>query len=971
MSVARAVADAVASAVVRTDSWINALTGLGTVRDKVIHTQVVPGVRLSDITLESLFNDDDLAKKIVTKLPRDATRRGFELELEGATFEESAERNRELMDHLGQLGVVPSLREAWTWARLYGGGAVFIGADDGQEPNQPLNEQAIRSIQFLNVMKRPQLAIKTRNEDVTAADFDKPLLYEVNRTSTNGAAPTGTGVLIHASRLIVFEGALTAATIGQRNDGWQDSVLQVVHNALRETAMSWQSAAHLISDASQGVLKIANLVDLIATGSQEELRTRIQMMDMARSVCRALLVDADRESFERVATSFAGLPEMMDRMMQRAASAAEMPVTLLYGRSPAGLNATGESDIRGWYDTVEDEQTDKLKPRLERMLRLIMSSKDSPMRGKLPERWAIKFRPLWQPTELEHATMLKTKADMHVALVTAQIEMEAEAGIALAKVIPEIDAEHRRKLLQADLAEGLRPGEATTQPPVPGAEDEEEDEEEPRSDADEEDADPAEEDEIDDDEEVADDEEDESDDGEPDENEEADDEPDDLDEGRSDAEREDYNPNQPRDANGRWTSGGGAGAKAKKKKPAGAKAAKSAGTTKAAKTSAGAKGKKAPKKTTSSAAPGVPSGPKGKKLAAAKQPAASEPKKKPTKQQQAKVAAQQKKKKQAAKKESAEDKNVKAPKVPVPLPKPHGLTKLESDVKELEGLAATAHGAYLKHTYSQGLATAKTKLEAARARENQVAKAYGEGGTHEVLGVHVDADAAIGTGRLSLIGAKNDAAMASAIKAAHGTHSDAEALKWYGSAQANIAKAAGPEKADGAMKWSQRWVDTSSDANATQMVEGLSKKGSPEQALYHATQVNIAAKLPELRAQGIVDADGNLTLYRGISAGQAKASKEIGGVGSTQLVETRGVSSWTSDPNVATSFAGSTGVVMASKVHYSRVVAEHSSQKGALWGVEDEYAIVVPEGRISARVHSHPTLNDSLLAEQQVSDKGF
>jgi phage-related protein (TIGR01555 family) len=140
------------------------------------------------------------------------------------------------------------------------------------------------------------------------------------------------------------------------------------------------------------------------------------------------------------------------------AAAAEMPVTILFGRSPAGLNATGESDIRAWYDTVVDAQTDQLKPALERLLKLIFAAKDSPTSGAIPERWTIEFNPLWQPTEKEQAETLKLKADTHVALVTAGIELDSEGALALAKDIPTIDVEHRQQLMEADIAAGVRPG---------------------------------------------------------------------------------------------------------------------------------------------------------------------------------------------------------------------------------------------------------------------------------------------------------------------------------------------------------------------------------------------------------------------------------------------------------------------------------------------------------------------------------
>jgi len=460
----------VTSLVTRVDSWINAMTGLGTLRDKLVYTQPVSGAKLGDGALESLFNDDDIARRICAKLPREAMRRGFRIELEGDDESEDADDIGRLMDdQLMLLGAIPKLRDSWIWARLYGGGCgVFVGADDGQSPEQPLNEAGIRTIAFLNVVKRPLITIKTRYEDVTSPQFGEPELYSVHVASTGlGPVVARASIDIHASRMILFDGAMTAQQTFQSPTGWQDSVLQNVYAALQQSATAWQSVAHLMTDASQGVLKIANLVDLIAAGGSEALRTRIQMMDMARSVARAILVDAEKESFERVSTSFAGLPEVMDKLMMRVAAAAEQPVTLLFGRSAAGMNATGESDIRGWYDTVSDAQTDVLKPRLERLLRLMFAAKDSPTNGRVPERWCVEFNPLWQPTDKELADTLKVKADTHVALVGAGIMTDAEAGIGLAQDFPTINVEHREELMEADLEEGLRPGEINAPTPEP------------------------------------------------------------------------------------------------------------------------------------------------------------------------------------------------------------------------------------------------------------------------------------------------------------------------------------------------------------------------------------------------------------------------------------------------------------------------------------------------------------------------
>jgi uncharacterized protein len=454
----------------RADSWVNAMTGLGTLRDKLMHTQVMAGAKLDDPVLEALFNDDDVARRVVNKLPRDATRRGFRIELEASDPDKEDDEGddiaRLMMDQFGKLEAMPKLRDGWIWARLYGGGSgVFVGADDGLPVEEPLNEAGIRSIKFLNVVKRPQLSIASRYEDVTQPEYGLPETY--NFSQTRAAIAPRSGLVVHASRLILFDGALTARMTNESPTGFDDSVLQNAYGPLQQTASAWQSVAHLLTDASQGVLKIANLVDLVAAGGQETLRSRIQLMDLARSVCRAILIDAEKESFERISTSFAGLPEVMDKLMLRMCAASEQPATLLYGRSPAGLNATGESDIRGWYDTVAEGQTDELKPRLMRLLTLMFLAKDSPTRGRLPEQWCIEFNPLWQPTDKELADTKKVKADTYVALVGANIMTDAEAGIGLGPDFPSIDVESREELATTDKAEGVRPREVNTPAPEP------------------------------------------------------------------------------------------------------------------------------------------------------------------------------------------------------------------------------------------------------------------------------------------------------------------------------------------------------------------------------------------------------------------------------------------------------------------------------------------------------------------------
>jgi phage-related protein (TIGR01555 family) len=287
---------------------------------------------------------------------------------------------------------------------------------------------------------------------------------------TGAVQAAGTALLqevVHESRLLYFRGVMTARMPVANGQFWDDSVLQRVHEAVKHSSSNWMSASHLMSDASQGVLSIQNLMQLLSTSGEALLRKRMQMMDIARSVCRSILVDAEKEKFERVSTSFTGIPELLDRSMMRVSAAAQMPVTILFGRSPAGLNATGESDTRAWYDTVAAERADVLLPKLEQLVRLVMATDGGPTKGQVLDGWEITFPPLWQETAAEKATTFKTEADALAGLVNAQIVQPEEAALRLAHsgCFPELDVESREKALEVVLERVANPPDPADLPP--------------------------------------------------------------------------------------------------------------------------------------------------------------------------------------------------------------------------------------------------------------------------------------------------------------------------------------------------------------------------------------------------------------------------------------------------------------------------------------------------------------------------
>ncbi len=368
----------------RYDFLENAYLGYGTNRDKLAFSTFSSATALNDYELDALYYDDDVASRIVNLKPAEMMRAGYTL-----NSKKDPERARELQKLGKDIGLDLSLLRGMQWGRLRGGSVCMLGALDGaSDLTQPLQVKRVKKVAYLNVIDRRFATVRTWQEDPFLPGYGEPEIYNIGTTRSSFD--------VHASRLIKFDGVQeTEPTMRRQLGGWTPSCLQRVYDTLRKFATTYESAAQLMADASQGVWKIENLLDAIAN-NKAELVARMQLADMTRSAGRAIMVDSETEDFTRVATPLGGVEVIIDRFQQRLAAAAEMPVTLLMGRSPGGMNATGDSDFRAWYGSIKSGQTNELKPVLMRAYTVLGA-------GNVPDDLDAEFHPLWEQTAEEQA----------------------------------------------------------------------------------------------------------------------------------------------------------------------------------------------------------------------------------------------------------------------------------------------------------------------------------------------------------------------------------------------------------------------------------------------------------------------------------------------------------------------------------------------------------------------------------------
>ncbi len=160
--------------------------------------------------------------------------------------------------------------------------------------------------------------------------------------------------------------------------------------------------------ANTDTMEVENLNQLFSLTSSEQQRrfwNTMQAQSVMKSNFGMQLVNKG-DQITNTQYSFAGLPEVYDSMCLDLAGAARIPVTKLFGRSPAGMNATGESDLRNYYDYVDTLRESKLRPILEKLLPILCFS----LWGSVPDGIEINFPTLWTPTAMEIADIALKKA---------------------------------------------------------------------------------------------------------------------------------------------------------------------------------------------------------------------------------------------------------------------------------------------------------------------------------------------------------------------------------------------------------------------------------------------------------------------------------------------------------------------------------------------------------------------------------
>lgn len=454
-------------AAVHQDGIANTKTGLGTARDKSTGTYFAPQP-LSVEASTALLEASDIATKVVMLPAEEMTREGFNVRVA-----HDAEAGEKITASLHDLGTLEVYRDGLWKRRAFGGALIMVNVTDGvTDPSQPLNLAGLRSVDSLTVFEPGEAqAYGYGGNPADGKTYGRPVAWSITPRIMGGDPSVRTSPdakrmdpiintfrRVHPSRVIQLSGPILSRTRTNMNYGFGVSVLDLIWQVVARYDQNFQSAGALIDDFAQAVFKIRGLYKSMANDRGASIKQRLELIDQYRSVLRGVALDAEGEDFERKATPVSGLDGLLDRFMVRLAQAANMPLTVLAGKSPSGLAASGDNDTRMWYDEIRKAQQLEMNPGLSYLIKLLTAAKEGPTKGAEVEDWSISHNALWQETTGEQATTRKTMAEadqiyMINGVVSAEEIRESRFGGDEFTVDTAIDEDSAEEAEADDLAE--------------------------------------------------------------------------------------------------------------------------------------------------------------------------------------------------------------------------------------------------------------------------------------------------------------------------------------------------------------------------------------------------------------------------------------------------------------------------------------------------------------------------------------
>lgn len=350
--------------------------------------------------LEWIHRGSWLGGVAVDLIADDMTRAGADI-----SSEMEAQDSQKIETLATTLGIWDKLNLTIKWGRLYGG-CIAVMLIDGQDFRTPLRLETVQEGQFKGLCVLDRWMLEPSLEDLVTEfgpDLGLPKYYRVQAN-----APALRGMAIHHSRIVLRHVGVDLPYQQQLTENlWGISILERLYDRMIAYDSASTGAAQLVYRAFMRTFKVKDMRNVVAAGGTplDGLTKYMDLMRRYQGIEGISMIDGEDEfEIQGSSSSFSGLSDALNQFAQQLSGALQIPLVRLLGQSPGGLNSSGDSDLRTYYDGISQQQQRLMYVGVCNVYKLLAQSAGV----EIDDDFDVKFSSLWQLSDEEKANVAKT-----------------------------------------------------------------------------------------------------------------------------------------------------------------------------------------------------------------------------------------------------------------------------------------------------------------------------------------------------------------------------------------------------------------------------------------------------------------------------------------------------------------------------------------------------------------------------------
>jgi phage-related protein (TIGR01555 family) len=327
---------------------------------------------------------------------------------------EDPEKLEILENKLKELHVKDLFHKAVTTTGYMGGAFLFIdtGEDDLTLPlaindlSAELKDGA--KVKFVVVDPVNVSPIEYNCIDPLRDDYMRPRMWQV------------LGKRVHASRLLTFVENQPPMLLKPNYNFLGIPQAQILWDYVMHFNQTRASTARLLEKIS--LLVVQTDMDAVLSDEHgiELFDAKMEFLERYRNNDSVFVCDKESEGVMNVQTTIAGCTDVVRQALELIACINRTPAVKLLGISPSGFNATGESDLKNYYDYIASKQ-ELYREQIQTIINVIQLVEF----GNIDPAITFKFEPLNEENKASQAMTAQTKIGALTQLVDRQA-MSAE-----------------------------------------------------------------------------------------------------------------------------------------------------------------------------------------------------------------------------------------------------------------------------------------------------------------------------------------------------------------------------------------------------------------------------------------------------------------------------------------------------------------------------------------------------------------